>query len=36
MLYQPTRTFGVRNDIEGFDFLLADTPQVTFAQIGRK
>ena len=36
VLYQPTRTFAVRSDIEGFNFEAADTPQTTFALIGRK
>lgn len=36
VLYQPTRVFGIRSDIEGFVFDASDTPQVTFALIGRK
>jgi peptide/nickel transport system substrate-binding protein len=36
MLYQPTRSFGVRNNIDGFFYDPADTPSVTFAQISKK
>jgi peptide/nickel transport system substrate-binding protein len=36
MLYQPTRTFGVRNNITGFIYDAVDTPAVTFALIGKK
>ncbi|NJN81152.1 MAG: ABC transporter substrate-binding protein [Caldilineaceae bacterium] len=35
MLYQPTRVFGVRNDIEGFVFDPNDTPFVTFSLLSR-
>lgn len=35
-LYQPKQTFAVRNDIDGFFFDPADTPGITFANIGRK
>ncbi len=33
MLYQPLRTYGVRNNITGFVFDPVDTPQITFANI---
>jgi peptide/nickel transport system substrate-binding protein len=36
LLYQPTRTFGVRNNITGFVYDAADTPSVTFALIGKQ
>jgi len=36
MLYQPTRTFGIRNNITGFVFDPSDTPGITFANIGKK
>ena len=36
MLYQPTRTFAVRNDIDGFVYDASDTPNVSFAAISRK
>jgi peptide/nickel transport system substrate-binding protein len=36
VLYQPTRTYAVRSDIDGFNFNPSDTPQVNFAVIGRK
>ena len=35
MLYQPTRTFAVRSDIQGFVFYPADTPSISFATISR-
>ncbi len=35
-MYQPKRTFAVRNNIEGFFFDPADTPGVTFAPISKK
>jgi peptide/nickel transport system substrate-binding protein len=36
MLYQPTRSFGVRNNITGFFYDPADTPSVTFAAISKQ
>lgn len=36
VLYQPTRTYGVRSNIDGFVFDPADTPSITFANIGKK
>ncbi len=36
MLYQPLRTFGVRNNVTGFLYDPADTPGITFANIGKK
>lgn len=36
LLYQPTRTFGVRNNITGFIYDAVDTPAVTFALIGKE
>jgi peptide/nickel transport system substrate-binding protein len=33
MLYQPTRTYGVRNNVSGFLYDPADTPSITFANI---
>ena len=36
ILYQPTRTFGVRKNIDGFFFDANDTPGVNFAAISKK
>jgi peptide/nickel transport system substrate-binding protein len=36
LLYQPTRTFGVRTNITGFVYDSVDTPAVTFALIGKQ
>jgi len=36
MLYQPIRTFGLRSNVTGFFFDPADTPGITFANIGKK
>jgi len=36
MLYQPIRTFGVRSNVTGFFYDPADTPAITFANIGKK
>lgn len=36
VLYQPTRTYAVRSDIDGFNFNPSDTPQTNFAVIGRQ
>jgi peptide/nickel transport system substrate-binding protein len=36
LLYQPTRTFGVRNNISGFVYDAADTPTVSFALISKQ
>jgi len=36
MLYQPTRTYAVRNTIDGFNYDASDTPSVNFALIGAK
>lgn len=33
MLYQPSRTYGIRNNISGFVYDPADTPSITFATI---
>jgi peptide/nickel transport system substrate-binding protein len=33
MLYQPSRTYGVRNNVSGFLYDPADTPAITFANI---
>ena len=33
MLYQPSRTYGVRNNVSGFLYDPADTPSITFANI---
>jgi peptide/nickel transport system substrate-binding protein len=33
MLYQPSRTYGVRNNVSGFLYDPADTPGITFANI---
>lgn len=30
ILYQPTRTFGIRNNIQGFSYDPADTPSISF------
>jgi peptide/nickel transport system substrate-binding protein len=35
MLYQPTRTYGIRNNVSGFVFDAADTPNITFASISK-
>jgi peptide/nickel transport system substrate-binding protein len=36
ILYQPTRTFGVRNNVQGFLYDAADTPTITFANISKQ
>ena len=36
VLYQPKETFAARSNIEGFFFDPADTPSITFANIGKK
>jgi peptide/nickel transport system substrate-binding protein len=36
MLYQPTRTFGIRSNVTGFLYDASDTPSITFANIGKK
>ena len=36
MLYQPTRTFGVRKNITGFTYDAVDTPSISFWLIGKK
>lgn len=36
MLYQPTRTYGIRNNVTGFVYDAADTPAITFANIGKE
>jgi hypothetical protein len=36
MLYQPLRTYGVRNNITGFAYDAADTPTIDFSIIGKK
>jgi peptide/nickel transport system substrate-binding protein len=36
ILYQPKETFAARSNIEGFFFDPADTPSITFANIGKK
>jgi peptide/nickel transport system substrate-binding protein len=36
MLYQPNRTFGVRNDIQGFVYSPVATPQINYAAITRQ
>lgn len=33
LLYQPTRTFGLRNNVQGFVYDPVDTPSITFAAI---
>jgi peptide/nickel transport system substrate-binding protein len=33
MLYQPTRTFGIRNNVSGFFYDPSDTPAITLANI---
>jgi peptide/nickel transport system substrate-binding protein len=35
LMYQPTRTFAARADIQGFVYDPADTPSITFATISR-
>jgi peptide/nickel transport system substrate-binding protein len=35
ILYQPTRTFAIRSNIDGFNFDPSDTPGITFALIGK-
>lgn len=36
LLYQPTRTFGVRNNVNGFIYDAVDTPAVTFSLITKE
>jgi peptide/nickel transport system substrate-binding protein len=36
MLYQPLRTYGVRNNISGFLYFPSETPSINFALIGKK
>ncbi len=36
ILYQPTETFGVRSDIQGFAYDPVDTPSITFSNINRQ
>ncbi len=36
LLYQPTRTFGVRKNITGFTYDAVDTPSISFWLIGKK
>lgn len=36
ILFQPTRSFAVRTNIDGFNFNPSDTPGITFALIGKK
>lgn len=36
MLYQPTRTYGIRNNVVGFVYDAADTPSITFANISKE
>lgn len=36
LLYQPTRTFGVRKNITGFTYDAIDTPSIAFWLIGKK
>ncbi|MCC6454569.1 MAG: ABC transporter substrate-binding protein [Caldilineaceae bacterium] len=36
MLYQPSRTYGVRNNVTGFLYDPADTPSITFANISKE
>jgi peptide/nickel transport system substrate-binding protein len=36
VLYQPTQTFAIRSNIEGFVFDANDTPGITFANISKK
>lgn len=36
ILYQPTRTFAIRNNVQGFVFDPADTPAITFASISKE
>jgi peptide/nickel transport system substrate-binding protein len=36
MLYQPLRTYGVRNNVSGFVYDPADTPVITFANISKQ
>jgi len=36
MLYQPSRTYGVRNNVTGFLYYPAHTPSINFAVIGKK
>jgi peptide/nickel transport system substrate-binding protein len=36
LLYQPTRTYGVRSNISGFIYDAADTPTVSFALISKQ
>jgi hypothetical protein len=34
-LYQPTRIYGLRASVTGFMYDAADTPNITFAAIGK-
>lgn len=36
MLYQPSRTYGVRNNVTGFAYDPSDTPSITFANISKQ
>jgi peptide/nickel transport system substrate-binding protein len=36
ILYQPSRTFGVRSNVQGFLYDPADTPNITFANITKQ
>lgn len=36
LLYQPTRTFGVRTNVQGFAYDSVDTPSITFALITKQ
>jgi peptide/nickel transport system substrate-binding protein len=36
MLYQPSRTYGIRNNVVGFAYDPADTPAITFANISKQ
>ena len=36
MLYQPTRIFAVRNDVQGFAFSPVVTPKINYASITKK
>ena len=36
VLYQPTRAFGVRKNVQGFTYDPADTPSISFWLIGKK
>jgi len=36
ILFQPTRTFAIRTNVDGFNFNPSDTPGITFALIGKK